>query len=139
MLTNEERERLVKTYETIWNAEKVAKIFDVSVRTVYRLVNQKRESGSVAVRTSLCGRKPSLTEEDISMIDSLIKEQPDITIREINEKLGRKVSDETVRQAVIKLGYRYKKKSIYASERRRLRCGGTANGVAGDHTGKGRQ
>lgn len=45
--------------------------------------------------------------------------QPDITINEIIEKLSLKVTNETVRKAVIKMGYRYKKKSLHASERYR--------------------
>ena len=40
----------------------------------------------------------------------MIEEQNDITIHEITEKLKLTVSDETVRRAVIKMGYVYKKK-----------------------------
>ena len=57
-------------------------------------------------------------------IDQLIMAQPDITIDEIIEKQGLSVSDETVRKAVIGLGYVYKKKSFYAAERERVRCYG---------------
>jgi len=45
--------------------------------------------------------------------------QSDITIDEIIEKLNLYVTNETVRKAVIKMGYVYKKKSLYASERER--------------------
>ena len=41
---------------------------------------------------------------------------------EIIEKLDLHVTNETVRKAVIKMGYVYKKKSLYASERERPRC-----------------
>ncbi len=81
-----------------------------------------RETGSVATRTSLRGRKRVLSEEDIQNIDQLIQKQPDITINEILEKLQLHVSDETVRKAIIKLGYVYKKKSLHASEQVRPRC-----------------
>ena len=74
------------------------------------------------VRTSQCGRKRKLTPEDDEKIKKLIDENNDITIREINERLGFKVNDETVRLHVVKLGYRYKKKSVYAAERDRSRC-----------------
>ena len=43
----------------------------------------------------------------------------DITINEIIEKLELKATNETVRKAVIKMGYKYKKKSLHASERER--------------------
>ncbi len=76
-------------------------------------------TGSVETRTSLRGRKPVLSNDDIVHIDNLIQQQPDITINEIMDTLQRKVSDETVRQAVLKLGYVYKKKSLHASEQER--------------------
>ena len=37
---------------------------------------------------------------------------------------GLSVSNKTVRKAVIRLGYVYKKKSFYAAERERVRCCG---------------
>ena len=40
------------------------------------------------------------------------------------DKLGLHVCNETVRKAVIKLGYSYKKKSLHASEQERPRCQG---------------
>lgn len=81
-----------------------------------------RETGSVETRVSQRGRKCSLKQTDIKNIDDLIKLQSDITIHEINEKLQLSVSDETVRKVVLKLGYVYKKKSLYASEQERPRC-----------------
>ena len=85
---------------------------------------QKKKNGSVELQTSRRGRKPALTEEDLQGIDQLIVAQPDITIDEIIEKQGLSVSNETVRKAVIRLGYVYKKKSFYAAERERVRCCG---------------
>ena len=60
-----------------------------------------------------CG-KSALSQNDIRNIDQLIQQQPDITIHEITEKLQLHVSDETVRKAILKLGYVYKKKSLHA-------------------------
>ena len=89
------------------------------------------ETGSIDTRTYMRGRKPALSKEDIEKIDNTIKDHPDITIREIKTSLSLTVSEETVRKAVISLGYRYKKKTIHASERSRLRCGRTAKSVGG--------
>ena len=85
-----------------------------------------RETGSVETRTSQRGRKPVLSQNDFQNIDQLIQQQPDITIREIMEKLQLHVSDETVRKAILKLGYVYKKKPLHASEQERPRCQGEA-------------
>ena len=122
MLNTEERELLVKTYEKNHDAKLTAEIFSVHRSRVYAIVKQYRETGSVEVRTSQCGRKRKLTLEDDEKIKKLIDENNDITIREINERLGFEVNDETVRLHVVKLGYRYKKKSVYAAERDRSRC-----------------
>ena len=63
-----------------------------------------------------------ITPEDDERIKDLINKNNDIMIHEINETLHLNVNDETVRQHVVKMGFRYKKKSIYASERGRSRC-----------------
>ena len=122
MLHNEARKLLVQAYEKTHDAQIVAKCFQVSTSTVYRLSGQMKKTGSVELQTSQRGRKPALTEEDLQGIDQLITAQPDITIDEIIEKQGLSVSNETVRKAVIRLGYVYKKKSFYAAERERVRC-----------------
>ena len=122
MLNKEERELLIKTYEKTHDARLTAEIFSVHRSRVYAIVKQYKETGSVEVRTSQCGRKRKLTPEDDEKIKKLIDENNDITIREINERLGFTVNDETVRLHVVKLGYRYKKKSVYAAERDRSRC-----------------
>ena len=119
MLHNEARKLLVQAYEKTHDAQTVAKCFQVSTSTVYRLSGQMKKTGSVELQTSQRGRKPALTEEDLQGIA-----QPDITIDEIIEKQGLSVSNETVRKAVIRLGYVYKKKSFYAAERERVRCCG---------------
>ncbi|HIZ56408.1 MAG TPA: transcriptional regulator, partial [Firmicutes bacterium] len=68
---------------------------------IYRLRKQMEMTGSVETRTSLRGRKTVLSNDDIVHIDNLIQQQPDITINEIMDTLQLKVSDETVRQAVL--------------------------------------
>ena len=122
MLHNEARELLVEAYEKTGNAREVAECFGVDTSTVYRLNRQKKAAGSVKLRTNTQGRKPLLSAEDLSNIDKVIQEQSDITIDEIIEKLDLHAANETVRKAVIKMGYVYKKKSLHASERERSRC-----------------
>lgn len=119
MLHRETRELLIKAYEKSHNAKEVAENFSVDISTVYRLARQKKKTGSVKTNTENCGRKSSLSENDLINIDNTIQNQPDITIDEIIEKLNLNVSNETVRRAVIKMGYVYKKKSLNASERYR--------------------
>ena len=122
MLHNESRKLLVEAYEKTHNAKEVAECYSVDESTVYRLERQKKATGSVELRTHLRGRKPSLSEETLSEISKAIHERPDITIDEIIEKLDLHVTNETVRKAVIKMGFVRKKKSLHATERERSRC-----------------
>lgn len=119
MLSNTERKLLVKTYEEMPDAKRVAKIYYVSTDTVYRLVRQMRETGSVELKTSSRGRKRVLSAENIEDIRHTVEEQPDITIREIKEKLNLSASEETIRTRVVEMGLRYKKKTLHATERDR--------------------
>ena len=100
MLHNEARELLVQGYEASHDAEGIAKAYSVSQRTVYRLVSQKRKTGSMAVKTSQRGRKPVLTAEDRENIRRCIDEKPDITIEEIREQLKLSPSYSTVERAI---------------------------------------
>jgi len=129
MLHNEARELLVKGYLKTHKAKEIAAAFSVSEPTVYRLAQQKRETGSVALRVNQRGRKRLLDDEDIARINQTIQEQPDITIHELVEKLQLHAGDETVRRAVINLGYSLKKKMIHASEQERPRCAGKTQAV----------
>ena len=124
MLHNETRKLLIEAWNKTHNAKEIAECFSVNTSTVYRLEKQMRETGSVKTRTSQRGRKHALTPEDIQNIDRVVQQEPDITIDEIIDKLGLHVCNETVRKAVIKLGYSYKKKSLHASEQERPRCRG---------------
>lgn len=123
MLSTEIRELMVKAYEKSHNAKAVARNYSVSKSTVYTYVKQKRETGTVAVQTSKRGRKPILNQQQLDEIADTIINQPDITIREIKEKLDLPVSEENIREKVIQMGFVYKKKSLHASERERPRCG----------------
>ena len=96
MLHNEARELLVQGYEATHDVEGIAKAYSVSKWTVYRLVEQKRKTGSVALRTSQRGRKPVLTAEDKENIQHCMDESPDITIEEIREELNLSASYSTV-------------------------------------------
>ena len=122
MLHNEARHLIVQALNHQIPVKEIAKCFSANTSTIYRLREQLKATGSVETRTSLRGRKRSLSADDISRIDRLIQQQPDITIHEVTDTLQLHVSDETVRKAIVKLGYVYKKKSLHASEQEHPRC-----------------
>ena len=116
MLHDETRNLLIEAWNTTHNAKEIAECFSVNSSTIYGLEKQMRETGSVKTRTSQRGRKYALTPEDIPNIDQMVQKEQDITINELIDKPGLYVCNETVRKAVIKLGYSYRKKSLHASE-----------------------
>ena len=129
MLHDEARELLVAGYIKTHKAKEIAEAYSVSVPTVYRLVQQKRETGSVALQVNRRGRKRLLGDDDLDRIAQAIEAQSDITIRELIEKLQLHAGEETVRRAVIELGFCVKKKMIHASEQERPRCAGKTSAV----------
>ena len=74
-----------------------------------------------------------MTEEDKENIRRCIDERPDVTIEEIREKLDLCASYSTVERAIEAMGYTLKKKSLYASERDRVRCAGKTQSVERKH------
>ena len=110
---------LADAYEKGYKTKDLSEIFKISVNSVNRIIRQKKRTGSCELKTHNCGRKPILTESGLKHIPELIDKHPDITINEIIEKLCLKVTNETVRKAVVKMGYVYKKKPLYASGRYR--------------------
>lgn len=136
MLHNEARKLLVDAWNKTHNAKEVAECFSVDTSTVYRLEKRMRETGSVETMVSQRGRKPVLSQTDLQNIDRMIQAQPDITIHEIREELQLQVSDETVRKAVLKLGYVYKKKSLHALEQERPRCQGQKGSMEKTYIGE---
>ena len=139
MLHNEARKLLIKAWKKTHNAKEVAECFGVNTSTVYRLEKRMRETGSVETRVSQRGRKSALSQTDLQNIDQMIQAQPDITIHEIREGLQLPVSDETVRRAVVKMGYVYKKKSLHASEQERPRCQEQTGSVEKPYVGERRR
>ena len=136
MLHDETRKLLIEAWNKTHNAKEIAERFSVNTSTVYRLEKQMCETGSVKTRTSERGRKHALTPEDLQNIDRVVQQEPDLTIDEIIDKLGLHVCNETVRKAVIKLGYSYKKKSLHASEQERPLCQGKTQKLEKTYVGE---
>ncbi len=130
MLSNETRKCLVEGYKRTHDARMIAQAYGVSEREVYKLAAQMRETGSVELRTSRCGRKAKLSGADIERVDKAIQAQPDITIGELIATLNLDISESRLGRIVReKLGYSRKKKMIHASEQERPRCTEKAGGV----------
>lgn len=130
MLHKEARNIVVQALNYQIPVKEIATYFSVNTSTIYRLLKQLKATDSVETRTSLRGRKRSLSADDISRIDRPIQQQPDITIYEVTDTLHLHTSDKTFRKVIVKLGYVYKKKSLPASEQDRPRYSAEADRLA---------
>ena len=83
------RERILATYDKE-NAtrEQVAKRFHVSVGMVKKLLQQRRRTGEIGSRRHFCGRKPRILESHRSQIRVILKQKPDITLKELRKALA---------------------------------------------------
>jgi len=125
------RERIVAACEAATDSKaEVAKRFHVSVAWVKRLVQRKRESGSIAARPQCSGRKPIFAGENLERLKAAIQETPDATLQELLKKTEVAASIMAVQRALERLDCRRKKSpSTPANKSVRMSKRGAKNGV----------
>jgi transposase len=107
----------------------IAAFFGVSLSFVEKLLRRRRTTGDIAPRPHAGGRRPSCDEAALAQVRRLVREQPDITLAEVCERLlaerGLRVSVPTMGRLVIKLRLPRKKsrstpanRTLSASSRR---------------------
>ncbi len=103
------RKRILKDCDAGMSTRKVALKYDVSESWLRRLKQRRRESGEIAPRSSRNGVQPKwLAYAD--QLQQLVEEKPDITLRELRDKLGKKFSQQTLSRALRRLQLTFKKK-----------------------------
>lgn len=128
-LHNEARKLLCEEYERTHDAKRLAETFQVRLWTVYHIVEKARKNQTSDLQTVHNHRPLKLKQNDIDNIRQSVEQQPDITLAEIVKSLNLPVSIETVRRALVRMGYTYKKKTVYAKEQERPRCDGTTESM----------
>ena len=97
-------------YDLTGSSIETAENFGCSESWVRRLIQRRRETGSL----ELPPRKPpdtcKLDDADRDRLSNLIKAKPDMTLGELAEALDRKASVPTVWRETRKLGLRLKKR-----------------------------
>jgi transposase len=104
------RRRILEDCDTGVGTREVATKYRVSESWVRRLKQRRRETGEIAPRRSGTKQGPTWLAyaEDLQQ---LVDEQPDATLGELRERLGRKVSPQTLSRALRALQLTFKKKS----------------------------
>lgn len=97
-------------YDECGSSAEVADDYGCSESWVRRLVQRRRENGSLAPLTPRRPDTRKLDGDDLGRLRGLIAAEPDMTLAELAEALGNKASVPTVWRATQALGLPLKKK-----------------------------
>jgi transposase len=103
------REAVARTYDECGSSIEVAEQFHCSESWVRRLIQRRRETGSLAPRPLQLPNNNKLNKDDLEGLRELIRRTPDMTLAELAEALGHKVSVPTVWRATQAMGLPLKK------------------------------
>ena len=103
------RKRVVRACDSGMSAAAVATRFDVSLAWVYRLVQRRRETGSIAPRTQTKFRVRALSSDEEERLVALITARPDATLAELQHALPTRAALSTLWRTIDRLGLTVKK------------------------------
>jgi len=104
------RERVLADSDAGMSTDEVSRKYRVSSAWVRRLKQRRRECGEIAPRPPRNRRVPVLSLH-YERLRELLREEPDLTLAELRERLGVAVALSTLWVAVRHLGLTVKKKS----------------------------
>jgi transposase len=102
------RERVAKAWDEIGDADEIAETFRVSRAWVHRLIQRRRETGSLAPRQQTKFRSRVLAGQE-ERLAALITARPDATLAEIREALPTTAALSTLWLEIDRLGLTVKK------------------------------
>lgn len=103
------REAVARSYDECRSSQEVAEQFNCSESWVRRLIQRRRETGSLAPQPLKLPNNNKLDEKDLKRLQELIRRTPDMTLAELAAALDDKVSVPTVWRATQALGLPLKK------------------------------
>jgi transposase len=105
----EYRRAVASAYDECGSSIEVAEQFHCSEAWVRRLIQRRREDGTLAPRPLKPPDNRKLKEKELSELGRLIDESPDLTLQELADRLEPKVSLATVHRATRRLKLSRKK------------------------------
>src|SRR5215204_489123 len=111
------RKRVAKAWDASGDADAVAAHYDVSRAWVHRLMQRRRETGSLAPRQQVKFRRRVLTAGDEERLAALLLARPDATLTELRDAIPTTAALSTVWRSI---GWGSPlKKTVHADEQRR--------------------
>jgi transposase len=87
----------------------VAARFEVSLAWVYRVLQRRRDTGSIAPRRQTKFRRRTLSADDEVRLVALITARPDATLAELQHALPTRAALSTLWRTIDRLGLTFKK------------------------------
>ena len=84
--------------------EQIAKRFSVGAARVYRLLQRRRDTGSIAPKPHGGGQKPAFDPPAAERLRQAVADRPDATLEELREAVGAACGTSAVHRAPVKLG-----------------------------------
>jgi transposase len=103
------RKRVAKAWDTSGDADAVAAQYEVSRAWVHRLIQRRRESGSLAPRKQVKFRRRVLTVQEEQRLVALLLAQPDATLTELRAAIPTRAALSTLWRTIDRLGFTFKK------------------------------
>jgi transposase len=119
-LSNDLRERLLASVDAREGSRRaLARRFSVDTSTITRLLQLRRQTGSIEPRPHAGGVEPTLDAAALERLRQLVRDRPEATLQHYRQLLGVDGSTMIVWRALKKLGITRKKKTRVAAERDR--------------------
>lgn len=107
--TQQVRQRAIEAYRSgKGTQQQIADMFGVGLRTFARWWNQFLYHGQTAPKPR-GHNPPALNEKEMKVLDKLIRKQPDLTLAQMRDVLGKDCSLVAIHYATLRLDWRYKK------------------------------
>ena len=103
------RQRVARAWDAHPDAEAIAAKYEVSRAWVHRLIQRRRETGSLAPRQQTKFRRGVLDEPQQAKLRALILAQPDATLAELRHALPTTAALSTLWRAIDRFGLTVKK------------------------------
>ena len=113
-LSKELRERIIIKHEKGKKPTQIQAELEIkSLSAICGIIKRYEESGSIEPRPLNNGRPPKMTPQNMFDLEAAVKEQPDITLEELKEKLNLPISPSRICRILNgRLGLPRKKNSI---------------------------
>jgi transposase len=119
-LSQDLRERIIAAVDHHEGSRReIARRFRVDVSCITRLLQLRRQTGSLQPRPHGGGKPPALGKDGLERLRDLVRQRPDATLEELRQRLNPSGSIMIVWRGLERLGITRKKKTRHADERDR--------------------